>query len=135
MLLALCGSAGAAEAPRTLATERTYFFERAGRREDLAQNTVNAMLQDRAGFLWIGTQGGLHRYDGYEFLRFQHVPGHDDSLPDSFITALAEDSFGRLFVGTNRRGLAFRPADSARFERVPERDQAGPGLASPVFKP
>lgn len=130
MLLALCGSAGAAEAPRTLATERTYFFERAGRREDLAQNTVNAMLQDRAGFLWIGTQGGLHRYDGYEFLRFQHVPGHDDSLPDSFITALAEDASGRLYVGTNRRGLAFRPADSGHFQRVPERDQAGPGVAS-----
>ncbi|WP_146151877.1 EAL domain-containing protein [Ahniella affigens] len=130
MLWTAWAGAAASPAPATLATERTYFFERAGRREDLAQNTVNAMLQDRAGFLWIGTQGGLHRYDGYEFLRFQHVPGRADSLPDSFITALAEDSNGRLYVGTNRRGLTYRAADSSSFQPVPERAQAGPGVAS-----
>lgn len=130
LLLAASACATAAEPPRKVATERNYFFERAGRREDLAQNTVNAMLQDRAGFLWIGTQGGLHRYDGYEFLRFQHLPGRADALPDSFVTALAEDNQGRLFVGSNRRGLAFRQPDSANFQVVPDRPQAGPGVSS-----
>lgn len=98
--------------------ERGYYFARVGQPGELAQNTVNALLQDRAGFLWVATQGGLHRYDGYEFLRFQHVPGDPGSLPDNFVTALAEDSAGHLYAGSIRHGLARWYPEERRFRAI-----------------
>jgi len=65
-----------------------------------------AIIQDKTGFIWIGTQGGLVRWDGNHFRRYvadSQVPG---SLPDSFILALHIDTRGRLWVGTSAGGLA-----------------------------
>ncbi len=101
------------------AIERRFYFSPASQEGDLAQNTVTAMQQDRSGFLWIATQGGLHRYDGYEFQRYQHRPGDLNGLPQSFVTALTEDSAGRLFVGTAHHGVARWDASGKRFIRIP----------------
>jgi diguanylate cyclase (GGDEF)-like protein/PAS domain S-box-containing protein len=110
-----------------IAHERAYYFERVSADEDLAQNTVNAILQDRTGFVWVATQGGLHRFDGYRFELFQHNPEDPDSLPDSFVTALAEDGDGRLWVGTNGSGIARFDATTGRF--VDATTPATPGQA------
>ncbi len=101
--LALAGLLAAAAAQ---AAQREYYFQSIGSERGLAQNTVNALLQDRQGFVWAATQGGLHRYDGYSFRVFQHRPGDAASLPESFVTALAEDDAGRLWVGTNTHYVA-----------------------------
>ncbi len=50
--------------------------------QGLSQSTVQAILQDRAGFLWFGTEEGLDRYDGYSFVLFKHNPRDPKSLPD-----------------------------------------------------
>ena len=102
-----------------LAVERAYVFSRVNADDDLAQNTVNALLQDRSGFIWIATQGGLHRFDGYRFIAFQHSPEDPSSLPDNFVTALSEDAAGRLWVGTNAAGLARLDRASGDFISVP----------------
>jgi ligand-binding sensor domain-containing protein len=68
-------------------------------------------LQDRAGFLWVGTQNGLYRYDGNRFVGF----GKADGLPDAHIESLHESIDGTLWVGT-RFGLARRTHD--RFEKM-----------------
>ena len=87
------------------AARRSYYFDNLGSEQGLQQNTVSALMQDRAGFVWIATQGGLHRYDGYTFRVFEQDPERNDSLPDSFVTALGEDPDGRLWVGTNTKGM------------------------------
>jgi diguanylate cyclase (GGDEF)-like protein/PAS domain S-box-containing protein len=106
------------------AGERAYFFQRVNAAEDLSQNTVHAMLQDRTGFLWIATEGGLHRFDGYAFLSFEHSPEDPGSLPDSLTTALAEDGGGRLWVGSNGGSVAWFDAAAGRFVALPA--PAGP---------
>jgi diguanylate cyclase (GGDEF)-like protein/PAS domain S-box-containing protein len=88
------------------AAQREYYFQAIGSERGLAQNTVNALLQDRQGFVWAATQGGLHRYDGYAFRVYQHRPDDAGTLPESFITALAEDDAGKLWVGTNTHYVA-----------------------------
>ncbi|HEX6832772.1 MAG TPA: EAL domain-containing protein [Rudaea sp.] len=94
------------------ADERHYFFNAGNSEQGLAQHTVNDFLQDHEGFVWIATQGGLHKYDGYRFTVFRHDSDDATSLPDSFITALAEDDHGQLWVGGNTAGLArFDPFD------------------------
>ncbi len=113
------------------ATERGYYFQRVSGEEDLAQNTVNAIQQDHTGFIWVATQGGLHRYDGYQFLLYQHDPEDATSLPDSFVTMLAEDDQGRLWIGTDGRGVARYDAAADRF--VPD-PRSGAGAKRSAIK-
>ncbi|MDR3387368.1 MAG: EAL domain-containing protein [Rudaea sp.] len=93
------------------ATERHYYFDDINSEKGLAQHTVNAFFQDRTGYIWIATQGGLHQYDGYRYVVYKHDADDPDSLPDSVITAIAQDNRGRLWIGNNTRGLvALDPA-------------------------
>ncbi len=102
--IALLTALGACDPAAAL--ERSFYVEHVGAEDALAQNTVNAILQDRAGFIWIGTQGGLHRYDGQNFRLYQNDPEDPTSLPDGFITALDTDDGDGLWIGTNGRGVA-----------------------------
>lgn len=56
---------------------------------------VNALLQDRSGFLWIGTDKGLFQFDGTTYKLFTV----SDSLGENYISALAQDSVGRIWAG------------------------------------
>ena len=98
------------------AAERRYYFDDNNSVQGLAQHTVHAFFQDRTGYIWIGTQGGLHKYDGYTYQLFRHVAGDSDSLPDSFVTALAQDG---------EMGKLCRISD--RILRPEEDSNAGPG--------
>ena len=71
------------------AETRDYYFERIDASRGLAQNTVTALAQDAQGFVWVGTQGGLHRYDGQRYRLFRHDPRDQTSMPESYVTALA----------------------------------------------
>jgi signal transduction histidine kinase/CheY-like chemotaxis protein/streptogramin lyase len=88
-----------------------YNFKFYGEEEGLRSLAVQIVLQDRSGFLWVGTQNGLYRYDGNRFVSF----GKADGLPDAHIESLHESIDGTLWVGT-RFGLARRTRD--RFEKV-----------------
>lgn len=73
--------------------------------QGLSQVSANAVLQSSRGYIWIGTQDGLNRYDGHEIRVFRHDKDNPQSLARDFINALAEDSRGHLWVGTKGRGL------------------------------
>ncbi|HMB89500.1 MAG TPA: two-component regulator propeller domain-containing protein [Rhodothermales bacterium] len=85
--------------------ERPVFFDRLSVDDGLSQTIVTAMLQDRHGFLWIGTEGGLNRYDGYDILVYKQDQTDSTSLSHSFIHALLEDEQGFLWIGTYGGGL------------------------------
>ncbi len=87
-----------------LAVVRDYYFRTLDSRQGLVQSTVTTFLQDRQGFVWVGTQGALHRFDGYAFVTLDTLIGTDSALP-SFPQALAEDPQGVLYAGTLRDGL------------------------------
>jgi len=98
----MLGSAVAA----TAAERRYYFDNTADSNVGLVQHTVNGFFQDRAGFIWIATQGGLHKYDGYRIRVYEHAADDPDSLPSGFITAIAQDAGEGLWVGTRTAGIA-----------------------------
>jgi ligand-binding sensor domain-containing protein/serine phosphatase RsbU (regulator of sigma subunit) len=68
----------------------------------LTHTHVTALHQDSTGFLWIGTQDGLNKYDGYSFQHFRNQPSDTNSLSNNYIWAIDEDSGGNLWIGTNR---------------------------------
>ena len=98
------------------AIERDYFFDRLDNERGLLQNSIQALAQTRDGTMWIGTQAGLHQFDGYRFKVYEHDPDDPYSLPDSVISALAEDDKGRLWVSTSASGIARFDPQTSRFE-------------------
>ncbi len=71
----------------------------------LSQSVVMAIDQDTTGFIWLGTQDGLNRYDGYGFKIFKHNPKDTSSLSDNYITGILTDESGVLWISTNGGGL------------------------------
>ena len=100
------------------AQPQQYEFERLDSRDGLSHNTVLSILQDRQGYLWVGTVDGLNRYDGYGFVIFRHDPQDSTSLSDGNVIALLEDLEGQLWVGTEG-GLSRLDRDAGRFVRYP----------------
>ena len=86
--------------------EKTLTIEIISSEMGLSNGDVYCVFQDSKGFLWIGTQDGLNRYDGYEFRVFRHEPGNPNSLSDYAINKIIEDPLlpGVLWIAT-REGL------------------------------
>lgn len=80
-------------------------FDHISLEEGLSQSVVNAILQDQKGFIWVGTDDGLNRYDGYNFKVYKPDTNNPFSLSDRSITAVVEDQKGILWVGTRQGGL------------------------------
>lgn len=100
-----------------LRAQESYYFKTLNVQSGLSQNTVNAILQDRQGYMWFGTKDGLNRYDGYRFRIFKHIP--DGSiLPSNFITALCEGPDGDIWIGTDA-GLVLYTPETAVFRSIP----------------
>ncbi len=83
-----------------------YYFRTLDIRNGLSQNTVNAILQDRQGFMWFGTKDGLNRFDGLSFRVFKR---EETKLGNNIITALHEDRKGNIWVGTDAGVYIFNP--------------------------
>jgi signal transduction histidine kinase/ligand-binding sensor domain-containing protein/DNA-binding response OmpR family regulator len=75
-------------------------FERLTTEEGLSNNMVRCIMQDSVGYLWIGTNDGLNRYDGYDFRVYNNIPGDTNSLVDNSIYTIFENSPGDLWIGT-----------------------------------
>lgn len=86
-----------------------YYFSHYGIREGLSQNTVNAIIQDKTGFIWIGTKDGLNRFDGFTFLTFKREIYNKHSIGNNYIKALYEDTSGKIWVGTDAGMYVYDP--------------------------
>ncbi|MCJ8272812.1 MAG: hypothetical protein MJK04_25870, partial [Psychrosphaera sp.] len=60
-------------------------FERLTSEHGLSQMSVNAVLQDKQGFMWFGTQDGLNRYDGYQFKIYRSDRDDLSSLASNWV--------------------------------------------------
>jgi len=83
-------------------------FTRLGAEDGLSQGAVMTILEDPQGFLWLGTEDGLNRYDGYEVRHYVHDRVQSNSLPDNWVSTLAEDQTGTLWIGTDGGGVVGR---------------------------
>lgn len=93
-------------------------FHNYGRDQGLPHPVPTALAQDRDGFIWIGTQGGLARWDGYRFHGYRADSAVPGSLPDDWIQTLHVDPTGRLWVGGGAGGLARYDAARDGFTRI-----------------
>jgi signal transduction histidine kinase/ligand-binding sensor domain-containing protein/CheY-like chemotaxis protein len=92
-------------------TAQRFTFKRYDQNSGLANQDIRALLQDRAGFLWIGTENGLFRYDGSHFRAFTEA----DGLPTSRVEAIQQTLDGTLWIATRAGLVRFK---DERFEKV-----------------
>ena len=103
-------------------------FHQLTKSEGLLSPFVTSIAEDSEGFLWLGTQDGLGRWDGYRFRNYQPNPKVPGSLPSSNISVLHLDARGHLWIGSDGDGLARYDPDQDRFISYP----TGPGGLSSV---
>ncbi|MFZ1517343.1 MAG: two-component regulator propeller domain-containing protein [Ignavibacteriaceae bacterium] len=97
-------------------------FEHITTDKGLSSNYTSYIFQDKKGFLWISTQDGINRYDGYRFKRFRHLPGNANSLSDYASGHIYEDSKGNFWIAT-REGLnIFNPENETFTHYNPQKD-------------
>ena len=94
--------------------------------QGLPQNTVQTVLRGRDGYLWLGTQEGLVRFDGARFTTYDRRSTPE--LKHNSILALAEAPDGTLWAGTNGGGILCRRRDGT-FSAI----GAAEGLGSPII--
>jgi len=82
-----------------------YRFQSFSIEQGMASAEIYTILQDRTGFLWIGTTNGLHRFDGYAFTVFRNVPFDTASLSANFIFHMCEGTEGVLWVSAAGQGI------------------------------
>jgi serine phosphatase RsbU (regulator of sigma subunit)/ligand-binding sensor domain-containing protein len=69
--------------------------------DGLTSGTVQPIIQDSYGLMWVGTDAGLHKYDGYKFTRYKNIPGQASSLLNDNIFGITEDSEKNLWISTD----------------------------------
>jgi ligand-binding sensor domain-containing protein/signal transduction histidine kinase len=93
---------------------QNYYFKHFRVDNGLSHNTVYCILQDKMGFVWIGTKDGLNRFDGTHFKIFRNKDFDSAAIGPNFINCLYEDPKGQLWVGT-QRGLYLYDVAHERF--------------------
>lgn len=89
----------------SFAQEPTIQFNHLSTGDGLSNGNITAIAQDSSGFVWLGTQQGLNRFDGYDFKKFYAMPGAENILPDDNITSLSSSPDTILWIGTDSKGL------------------------------
>ncbi|MDR1369268.1 MAG: response regulator [Dysgonamonadaceae bacterium] len=85
---------------------RNYYFRHYTNEDGLSHNTVYCSIQDKRGFLWLGTKDGLNRFDGHAFKSYRHERENKKSIRSNYVISLHEDPDGLIWIGTNN-GLCY----------------------------
>ena len=92
-------------------------FEHITVEQGLSSNRVTSILQDSQGFMWFGTENGLHKYDGYTFTIYKPDPVDPGSISHVFIYSIFKDAREDLWIGTYGGGLNKFERDKEKFIR------------------
>lgn len=103
---------------RAYADDSNYLFRHYQVENGLSDNMATCCVQDKKGYIWIGTRDGLNRFDGYTFKVFRNDPDEAETLGSNWITCLGSDMNGDLWVGT-LSGLYQYDDEKESFRHIP----------------
>ncbi|MFT7604819.1 MAG: signal transduction histidine kinase/ligand-binding sensor domain-containing protein, partial [Saprospiraceae bacterium] len=98
------------------AQENYIKFDRITTENGLPQEHVFAVLEDRKGFLWLGMESGLARYDGYSFKTYKNDLDDSTSISSNIIRAIFQDQQGYIWIGTDGGGLCRFDPENEQFK-------------------
>lgn len=101
--------------------QKHYVFTRFGKINGLAADAAYCVTQDKEGFIWIGTEDGLQRYDGTRFITFHHNAADPGSIPFDGVGFVHYDKKGRLLMVCSDNAIGFFDTHSFRYTPIKTR--------------
>lgn len=103
-----------------LAADDHILFYNLTNRDGLSNSQVNYIYKDNRGYVWLGTQSGLNRFDGFRFKTFFYGSLNDGSLPNNQTSTIQQDAWGNLWIHT-AVGYCRYLYEEEQFDRKPEK--------------
>ena len=100
----------------TRAQQKSIKFNSFSIENGLSQSFVTDIIQDQFGYIWVATQDGLNKYNGYKFDVLKHQLNDPNSLPNSYIHSLIKNDNGEIWFGTNRGIGSINPTNHEVFK-------------------
>ncbi|MGQ1948606.1 two-component regulator propeller domain-containing protein [Geofilum sp. OHC36d9] len=101
-----------------------YIWHHYTAEDGLAQNTVMSILQDKKGYLWMGTWDGLSRFDGYSFTSYKIRPGDDVEISSSRIDYITQDKYGFIWLLDYGKNVCRFDPRTETFINVPKGEES-----------
>lgn len=105
-------------------------FQHLTTEDGLPQAVVHAINQDQQGFIWVATQSGVARYDGYQFNTFRHDPADPASISQDWVQQISTDNEGNLWFATDNAGICRTSNSTGMFHCLRHEPDNPKGLAS-----
>lgn len=102
--------------------------------DGMSQSEVTSIVQDKYGFMWFGTRGGLNRFDGYEFVPYKPEPHQINGLKNPSIECLYVDDQGDIWIGTKSGGLGIYDLEALTFKDLDRVAGEFPNRIIEIFK-
>ena len=96
-----------------IAQNTSYRFDYYDISNGLSQNRVQAIYQSSDGYIYVGSQGGVNRFDGYDFKYYSHDPSDSTSVPSGWVNAINEDNEGNIWVATLQKSVGYLKPDGS----------------------
>lgn len=94
--------------------QKALYFNSYTTENGLSQNSINSIVQDQHGFIWIATESGLNQFDGYKFKKWFQDPGNKNSLISAYINQLAVDKSNHIWMATTA-GISYYNSKTNKF--------------------
>lgn len=92
-------------------------LEHFGIEEGISQSIITDIYIDSFGFIWLGTQDGVNKYDGYDFVNYRHEPIDKESLSSNYVRMIMEDSDSNIWMAT-QYGISVYSHNTNKFSRI-----------------
>jgi diguanylate cyclase (GGDEF)-like protein len=117
-------ASGAKGTPLYQANNLSIYFNQLSSAQGLSHSSVRTIEQDQQGFIWIGTQDGLNRYDGLSVRQYNYTANDPLSLANNWISAIHSDADGRLWVAS-KDGINLYQSETDGFTIFDKQNQPG----------
>lgn len=136
LLTVVCSSAiavGSKEPDQSLFDLAHLNFTAIGQ-DDIPREIITSIAQSQDGFIWLGTQSGLLRFDGYDFIAFKHNKNDNNSLSGDYVYSLWTSIDNQVWAGTFGDGVSVYHPDSDKFVRYKHQSDVKQSLSDNVVR-
>jgi ligand-binding sensor domain-containing protein/putative methionine-R-sulfoxide reductase with GAF domain len=122
--------------PVATRSQSRYHFSTLSMEQGLSANSIWSICQDKYGFMWFGTTGGLNRYDGHSIRTYLHDPKDSFSIPGNVVYWIHRDNLGDMWFACGYGGVVRYNYAKDRFEKFEgyESMKKQVGHAAPVWR-
>ena len=95
-----------------------FIFEKYSIKNGMSQSSANCLFQDKLGYIWVGSQAGLDRFDGYHFKQYNHDLKNEFSRAAGWVIDIKEDEKGNIWSSDTYGNIAYLNRINDHWENI-----------------